>query len=137
MIDDYLENAILVSFKRIFDSRGQLVIGEFTDLPFLPQRFFMQTVDKDGVTRGEHAHKSCQQLLIPIIGEIKVNLHYKNQTRDILLSDPSIGLFLPSMIWASQHFDRKESMLLVLASEPYLEEDYIRSLDEYKKLTHQ
>ena len=137
MIDDYFENPKLINFKRVFDSRGQLVIGEFTDLPFSPQRFFTQTVDKDGATRGGHAHRSCQQLFIPILGEIKVELHLNNQTRTLVLNDPSVGLFLPSMIWSSQYFERKESIALVLASEPYLEDDYIRSLDEYKKLTHQ
>ncbi len=137
MIDEYLKNPKLISLKRVFDSRGQLVVGEFMDLPFSPQRFFVQTVDKDGATRGGHAHKSCQQILIPILGEIKVELRLNNQTRTIVLNDPSIGLFLPNMIWASQYFDRKESMALVLASEPYFEDDYIRSLDEYKRLTHQ
>ena len=137
MIDDYFENPKLINFKQVFDSHGQLVIGEFTDLPFSPQRFFLQTVDKDGATRGGHAHKSCQQLLIPILGEIKVELRLNNQTKTTVLNDPSVGLFLPSMIWASQYFDRKESIALVLASEPYLEDDYIRSFDEYKRLTHQ
>lgn len=136
MIDSCFENPKLINFKRNLDSRGELVIGEFADLPFLPRRFFMQTVDRDGVTRGGHAHKSCQQLLIPILGEIEVEFHFRNQIKTIVLDDSSVGLFLPRLIWASQYFDRKESKLLVLASEPYLEDDYIRSFEEYKTICH-
>lgn len=136
MIDSYFENPKLINFKRNFDSLGELIIGEFAELPFLPRRFFMQMVNSDGVTRGGHAHKSCQQLLIPILGEIEVELQFKNQIKTFVLNDPGVGLFLPRLIWASQYFARKESKLLVLASEPYLEDDYIRSFEEYKTISH-
>jgi len=137
MTNNDSENPKLINLKRILDSRGELVIGEFTNLPFSPKRFFTQSVTNDGVTRGGHAHKSCEQLLIPVLGEIEVELHFKDQVKTIVLNDPSVGLFLPKLVWATQYFDKKESVLFVLASEPYSEDDYVRSFDEYREMLKQ
>ena len=101
------------------------------------QSVFIQSVKNDGVTRGGHAHKSREQLLIPLLREIEVELHFKDQVKTIVLDDTVVGLFLPKLVWATQYLDKKESILLVLASEPYSEDDYVRSIDEYREMLKQ
>ena len=135
-MDKKLDSLSLVKLDKIVDSRGQLVIGEFKDLPFSPQRFFTQSVNQDRISRGGHAHKSCKQLLVPLLGEVIVNLFSGVDSRKVVLNDSTIGLYVPNLIWATQFFESKDTLLLVLASEPYLEEDYIRSFDEFKELFH-
>ena len=122
----------LVSLRSLIDSRGELIIGEFADLPFKPQRFFIQKVNHGGTSRGGHAHRSCEQLLIPLVGDVEIEFFSGDISNKLILSDPAFGLYIPKMVWANQFFERRDASLLVLASEPYQENDYIRSFGEFE-----
>ena len=51
--------------------------------------------------------------------------------RELLLDQPSLGLYLPPMTWGIQYKFSPDAMLLVLASDYYDPEDYIRKYEDF------
>lgn len=110
------------------------MVTEFEDLPFFPKRLFVQSVNERGTVRGQHAHRSCSQLLVVIKGSVKVSFESCAGIQTEVLKDSSVGLLIPPMVWASQTFQSRNGKVLVLASEPYSEADYIRDKNEFGDL---
>jgi len=81
--------------------------------------------------RGEHAHRVCHQFLIAAHGSIMVVVDNGHHRAEVELSNPSQGLHVPPMIWATQYRYSPGSVLLVLASENYDEADYIRNYEVF------
>ncbi len=114
------------------DERGDLTVGELgCGLPFLPKRYFVVYSVPGPENRGDHAHLTCEQFMLCLKGSCKVMVDDGNHQEDILLDDPTLGLYVPPMVWAKEHHYSSDAVLLVLASEVYQPEDYIRSYDEY------
>jgi UDP-2-acetamido-3-amino-2,3-dideoxy-glucuronate N-acetyltransferase len=115
------------------DLRGLLGAVEVdSDLPFVPRRlFFIYNVPTQYV-RGEHAHRTCQQMLICLRGSLNVVLDDGRQREEHVLKSPDTALYVPPMIWASQYKYTADALLLVLASEKYDSTDYIRNYDEWR-----
>lgn len=116
------------------DERGQLVaLEEFKDIPFMIKRVYYMYDTADNVTRGYHAHKSLQQILICIHGNCKIKLDNGKETKIIPLEKPYEGLYVPNSMWREMFDFSSDAVLLVLASELYDELDYIRNYDEFLK----
>lgn len=127
-----VKGVTLHEFNIIFDSRGNLCVGEFDkNLPFIPKRYFFIFDVPSSEIRGEHAHKKCDQFLIAPKGEIKVIADDGKTREEFHLNRPNIGLYLPSMTWGIQHSYTKDAVLLVFASENYDSSSYIRSYDVF------
>jgi UDP-2-acetamido-3-amino-2,3-dideoxy-glucuronate N-acetyltransferase len=124
----------LISLKTFQDSRGHITVGEFSNFPFIPQRFFMQEVDSDGMERGGHAHLICKQILIPFGGTVQVRTKFCGGESNYILEDSYTGLYLPRLIWSTQLFTISHAKILVFASLPFDEADYIRDGVVYEKL---
>lgn len=124
----------IIRFPRMRDVRGELTVGEFGDgiFPFQPQRHFVVFGVPPNVSRGEHAHKRCQQLLICVHGRCVAMVDDGTARREFVLDDPSIGLYVPPLIWGTQHSYSGEAVLLVFASEPYDASEYIRDYDAFR-----
>jgi UDP-2-acetamido-3-amino-2,3-dideoxy-glucuronate N-acetyltransferase len=122
----------LIEFTSAKDKRGDLVSVDFEkQLPFLPKRFFSTFNVPNSVVRGSHAHYECEQVLVALKGQVLVSLTNGSDTEEILLSSPSIGLFLPSMVWGTQESLDSSSVLGVFASHAYDDADYIKNYDQY------
>jgi len=130
-----VERARLVEIPRITDLRGDLIFAEYSQhLPFDPKRFFViHNVPTESV-RGEHAHKELHQLLICLQGECSVVLDDGYNRDEIILNQSHVGLHLPPMIWATQYKYSKDAVLLVVASDVYDADDYIRDYDQFLQL---
>ena len=77
------------------DERGQLVaLEEFRDIPFRIKRVYYMYDTGEGVTRGCHAHKSLQQILICIHGSCKIRLDNGKEKKVIPLEKPYEGLYV-------------------------------------------
>jgi dTDP-4-dehydrorhamnose 3,5-epimerase-like enzyme len=114
------------------DSRGALtVIEEKTRIPFRIARVFYIRSQKKGALRGSHAHKTLHELIICLDGTLRVEVDTGIHRRTILLDDPTVGLYLPPMVWSEQRTCEKDTLYLVLASAKYEEADYIRDYDEF------
>ena len=124
--------AKLIQLPEIIDLRGSLTFAESPGLlPFQPRRFFMiyDVPTKD--VRGEHAHKELHQLLICVKGKCSVVLDNGVDRCEIRLDRPTLGLHIPPLIWATEYKFTRDAALLVLASDVYKSEDYMRNYNEY------
>jgi dTDP-4-dehydrorhamnose 3,5-epimerase-like enzyme len=126
-------NVALIHLKSVLDSRGNLIVGEFgSDIPFLAKRFFLICDSPGESIRGEHAHKECHQFLLCNKGSCTISVDDGlGNKKTIELQVPNIGLHIPPMIWAQQQYSSEDTQLLVLASELYEAEDYIRSYTQF------
>lgn len=119
-------------FPVVRDLRGDLAVCEFAShLPFSPKRFFVVYNVPSGESRGAHAHRQCAQLLVAMHGAISVVVDDGNRRQEILLDSPNVGLHIPPMVWGIQYRYSAGATLLVLASHPYANEDYIRDYDHF------
>ena len=117
------------------DERGQLVaIEALRDLPFEFKRVYYIYDTKDGVRRGFHAHYDLEQILICVSGSCKIHLDNGFETEGVLLDKPSEGLYIANNMWREMYDFTKDAVLLVIASRPYEESDYIRNYDDFIKM---
>lgn len=121
--------------RRVADIRGSLSAGEFgRQLPFEAKRYFVVFDVPSVETRGEHAHRQCQQFLICVAGNCSVVADDGRNRQEFLLDRPDIGLYLPAMTWGIQYKYSADAVLLVFASHFYDSADYIRDYDQFIEL---
>ena len=119
-------------FQQHGDERGQLVaLEEHKDIPFEIKRVYYMYDTGKGVTRGQHAHKSLEQILICIHGSCKLMLDNGKEKKIVSLEKPYEGLYISNNIWREMYDFSSDAVLMVLASDVYKEEDYIRNYDEF------
>jgi UDP-2-acetamido-3-amino-2,3-dideoxy-glucuronate N-acetyltransferase len=120
-------------FTEFTDLRGSLTAGELPgeDVPFIPKRWFMVYDVPSREVRGEHAHRVCQQFLVCVSGSVRVAVDDGRHRGEVLLSKPTLGIYVPPLVWCSQFRYETGSVLLVLASHLYDPEDYIREYDSF------
>lgn len=124
----------LFNFSDHDDSRGHLVaIEAMQDIPFEVKRVYYIYETEIGVTRGFHAHINLQQVLICVHGSCKVLVDNGTEKKVISLEKPSVGLYITNNMWREMFDFSPGAVLLVLASEHYNENDYIRSYDNFLK----
>jgi hypothetical protein len=124
----------LLYLNQIGDRNGHITsINNNIDLPFEIKRVFYLYDIPGGESRGAHAHKECHQFLVAASGSFEVLLDDAKTKRNVLLNRPNLGLHIPPGIWASEINFSAGSICLVLASQEYNEEDYLRNYDKYLK----
>ncbi|MCH7415158.1 FdtA/QdtA family cupin domain-containing protein [Belliella sp. R4-6] len=128
-------NPKLILLEGIVNETGSLHFFEYSEaLPFSIKRSFWITEVPQGGKRGVHAHKKETQVLIALKGSVKVSLEGKSSSKyEFILDHPNKALILPAMFWSEVTFE-KDTVLLVLSDQEFLESDYIRDksqFDEY------
>ena len=122
-------------FQQHGDERGQLVaLEEHKDIPFEIKRVYYMYDTKKDVHRGFHAHKSLEQILICIHGSCKVLLDNGTEKKIVSLEKPYEGLYIANNMWREMYDFSEDAVLMVLASEYYKEEDYIRDYNEFLRM---
>lgn len=123
---------IKYAFQQHGDYRGQLVaLEEFKDIPFAIKRVYYMYDTGEGIHRGFHAHRSLEQILICIHGSCKIRLDNGIEKKNVFLEKPYEGLYISNDMWREMYDFSPDAVLLVLASDFYYEEDYIRDYDEF------
>ncbi|MBU6400567.1 MAG: WxcM-like domain-containing protein [Verrucomicrobia bacterium] len=122
----------VIRLPLISDLRGSLTFGEIErHLPFTPKRYFVVLDVPNRKVRGEHAHKTLHQFLVCLKGSCTVMVDDGESRAQVVLDTPEQGLCLAAMVWASLFNYSADAVLLVLASDIYDPEDYIRDYDEF------
>lgn len=104
------------------------------NVPFDIKRVFWSYHTPDNVVRGRHAHHHTEMVLIATIGRIIVNTEMANGELNVFsLESPNQGLYLPKYCWHTMQYSHI-AVQLVLASELYDENDYIRSYADFKQI---
>lgn len=121
----------IITLDRIEDRRGNLSVIEGDILPFEMKRVYYLYDVPGGAERGGHAHKNLTQFLIALSGSFEVVLNDGKEEKVITLNIPNKGLLIPRGIWRELKNFSSGAVCLVIASEIYLEEDYIREYEDF------
>ena len=122
----------IVELPRFLDTRGNLSFAEQDNqIPFKIKRVYWIYDVPGGENRGAHAHKELSQLIIAVSGSFTVTLDDGMNKRDFFLNRPYIGLYVKPGLWRNLEDFSSGSVCLVLASDIYKTEDYIRDYQDY------
>lgn len=129
----------MLEFPQKGDERGHLVIVEgMQDVPFEIKRIFYIYGSDTSVVRGQHANRRTEFVLINVAGQSKVKvLDGKGNEAVFSLNRPHTGIYLPTMVWKDMYDFSPDSVLLVLASEHYDPNEYIRDYELFVKEVNQ
>lgn len=128
--------AEILHLPKMTDPRGNLTFIENSKhIPFDVKRVFYIYDVPAGESRGAHAHKTLHQFLICLSGSFEVETVSTNEQKTLFtLNRPWMGLHIPPLVWASEINFSPGSVCLVLTSDFYDSQDYIRDYEEYKKI---
>ncbi len=128
----------IINFPKISDYRGNLTfIEENTHVPFKIKRIYYIYDIPGGATRGGHAHIELKQVIIALSGSFEVVVDDGYTRKSFFLNRPHYGLYIPPGIWRELINFSSNSVVLVLASTLYDENDYIRDYEEFKSMVVQ
>lgn len=127
-----------IKFPSFKDDRGTIAVveGEL-DIPFSIKRIYYIYDIPTGAERGSHAHKTLQQLIIPISGAFEIELDDGVSKFNFFLSDPCVGLYVPAMHWRKIVKFTSNAVLFSAVSDHYNEADYYRNYYEFCKAATQ
>lgn len=125
----------LIDVRRIVSDSGSLAFIEGgRDIPFDIKRIYFLYDVPAGSVRGSHAHKSLSQLFIAASGSFDVHLDDGYNKASYHMNRPFYGLYVPSMLWRTLDNFSSGSACIVMASDFYDEDDYIRDYHEFRHL---
>ncbi len=127
-------NYKLIELNSFGDSRGSLIALEKNhNVPFEIKRVYYIYDTKRDVPRGFHAHKELKQLLICVTGSCKVKVDTGKSSEIFDLNTPEKALYIGTNLWREMFDFSQGCVLMVLASEYYNPDEYIRNYDEFLK----
>ncbi len=135
MQDNSISGCMPIELPTIKSRAGNLTpIHCCIDVPFDVKRVFFVYDIPYGKTRGLHAHKQCHQFLVAASGSFDVQLDDGKKKKSISINRPTQGIHVLPGIWSKEYNYSSGAICLVLASEVYTEDDYIRKYSDFKKI---
>lgn len=121
----------IIEIPKIKDVRGNLAVIEKDTIPYDIKRvYYLYDVPSDAY-RGGHAHKDQLEFLVALSGSFEIVLDDGKEKTRIMLNKPDKGLLIPTGVWRELENFSSGAVCLVLASEVFEEEDYIRDYQEF------
>jgi len=132
-----VRGARFIPLPRVEEPQGSLAWAEVgAQLPFTPRRFFcIQDVPCDAL-RGAHAHRALEEVVVCMRGRCTFTLDDGVVRDEIVLADSRHALYIPPLTWSTQRAFSSDALLVVLASEVYRPDDYIRDYASFLALAH-
>lgn len=122
----------IVALPRIVDPRGNLTVAEaHKQLPFAIKRAYWVYDVPGGESRGGHAHKQCREFIVALSGSFTVTIDDGKNKNTFLLNHPWEGLLVETNMWRTLDDFSSGAVCLVLASDEYDEDDYIREYPDF------
>ena len=126
-----LRDIQLLQIPVVEDRRGNLAFIQEDIVPFEFKRVYYLFDVPSNSFRGGHSHINQSAVLIALSGSFEVILNDGTEKKSFLLNKPNIGLYIPTGIWRELDNFSSGAVCLVLASDVYDEEDYIRDFDQF------
>ena len=125
----------LLQFPKIPDERGNLSFFENNNqVPFTIARTYWIYDVPGGEVRGGHAYHNLQEVIVALSGSFDVVLHDGKQEVKYTLNRSYFGLYVPKMIWRQLENFSTNSLALIVADQPYSENDYIRDFTTFQQI---
>lgn len=122
----------LIDFTLRGDERGSLIALEAgKEVPFEIRRTYYIFGTKEGVSRGFHAHRQLQQLLLVLNGSCRLVVDDGETRAEVILDRPDTGLLITGLVWREMHDFSHDCVLLALADRPYDPADYLRNYADF------
>ena len=127
----------IIDLPRISARQGNITPVEgLKTIPFDIKRVYYLYDVPGGETRGGHAHKGLHQLIVSVMGSFDVILDDGKARKTVSLNRAYYGLYVPPMIWRELENFSSGGICLVLASQLYAEDDYIRDYTMFLNNKH-
>lgn len=127
-----IHDSVILDITKVHDTRGNLSVLQEGTIPFEMKRIYYLYDIPSGGRRGGHSHIDQHELLIALSGSFDVILNDGKEQKTVTLNKPNVGLLIVKGIWRELENFSSGSVCLVLASDVFKEEDYIRDFEEYK-----
>jgi hypothetical protein len=125
----------IINLPKIFDKRGNLSFFEYPNqLPFEIQRTYWIYDVPGGETRGSHAFREQQEFIVALSGSFDVVLYNGIEEIKYSLNRSYYGLFIPKLYWRRLENFSTNSLALIVSDKIFNENDYIRDIDEFKRI---
>lgn len=124
----------LIQLPKVHNPAGNITaVNNEQEVPFQVKRVYYLYDIPGGEARGAHAHKELQQLIVAASGSFDIILDDGRIKRTVHLNRPDFGLFMPAGLWRELSNFSSGAICLVLASQEYDAEDYIRDYAKFIK----
>jgi uncharacterized RmlC-like cupin family protein len=121
-----------IQVTNFFDKRGNLDVAEFQNIgKFEAKRIYFISRVPENDKRGAHAHINLNQVFFAVAGKFNLTVTDGTITETVELKAHEMGYFLPAGYWRDLNNFTNNAVCIVLASEHYDENDYIRSYEEF------
>lgn len=130
-----VKNSGFIELPKIVDGDdGTISIAEnLRHIPFEIKRvYYIYNLNNPKAIRGKHAHKQLEQVLFCIAGSCEIGIDDGTTEQTVTLDNPHLGIYLGTELWHTMKNFSPGCILLVLASDFYSENDYLRDYDEFK-----
>ena len=122
----------IIDLPKILDPRGNLTVAQSMDhIPFNVSRVYWVYDVPAGESRGGHAHKQCREFIVAASGSFTVTLDDGYTQTSYHLNHPWQGLYVETGVWRTLNDFSSGAVCLVLASDPFEENDYIRDYNDF------
>jgi hypothetical protein len=138
LIKPSIYNCCVVELNKVHNRSGNLTsIEDSMEIPFDVRRLYYLYDVPGGAERGGHAHRNLQQLIVAASGCFDVVLDDGKNRKVVELNRPYFGLLVVPGIWRELINFSSGAICLVLASEKYDADDYIRDYEVYLKYSNE
>ena len=121
-----------IDLPRINDPRGNLTFVESNrHIPFTIKRVYYLSDVPGGSTRGGHAHKALNQLIIAMSGSFDIHLDDGCSKKTVHMNRSYYGLYVCPMIWRVIDNFSSGAVCMVLVSDYYDPLDYYRDYNQF------
>jgi dTDP-4-dehydrorhamnose 3,5-epimerase-like enzyme len=126
-----LKDIQLLQIPVVEDRRGNLAFIQEDVIPFEFKRVYYLFDVPSNSFRGSHSHINQCEVLVALSGSFEVVLNDGTEKKSFLLNKPNVGLYISTGIWRELENFSSGAVCLVLASDVYDEEDYIRDFNQF------